>query len=428
MKKAFAAIGTASLVVALAAAPTLATNGMNMIGDSPRSAGMGGADVAVCSDARSVAGNPAVVARTSPASATIGVRALMPSLSLDLDGAGPAPAVDGESQVFPLPLLGYVHSVADTPWAFGIGIFGQGGMGVSFKDLPTPMMTTDEITSQIQFARVNPLVSYAVNDDLTLGATVMLGYAMAKFTMFPETPIPGLPSGLKVEDLASWGYAGRVGAQMRIGDTFRVGATYTTQSAIEFDGGTATLNFGPMGGKQTYDAALEDFTWPQEAELGVAFLPAPGWTIAADVKWINWSATVDQPRLVVSNPPAGMPATPFPDATGMPASDTAVFDMKWEDQWVLALGCEFATEGGHAFRAGVNYGASPVPDANLNPLFPAIPETHLALGYGYTAGQWTFDVALEHALKKTQSASNPMMPVEIDHSQISVLAGASYRY
>ena len=51
MKKTIAALGTAALLGALAAAPAGATNGMDMIGYGTRSIGMGGADVAVAGDA-----------------------------------------------------------------------------------------------------------------------------------------------------------------------------------------------------------------------------------------------------------------------------------------------------------------------------------------------------------------------------------------
>ena len=108
---------------------------------------------------------------------------------------------------------------------------------------------------------------------------------------------------------------------------------------IDLEDGTATLNFGPMG-KVKYDAAMEDFTWPQEVEFGVAYLPVKGLTIAADVKWINWSATIDKPVLKLSNPPAGFPA--LPDTT---------FDMGWEDQWVYAIGAEWALNEKHTLRA-----------------------------------------------------------------------------
>ncbi|MCK5115784.1 MAG: hypothetical protein KAR44_04240 [Candidatus Aegiribacteria sp.] len=50
---------------------------------------------------------------------------------------------------------------------------------------------------------------------------------------------------------------------------------YQTQTReLNLDGGDLTLNFGSMGGKVVYEAATENFTWPQEAELGFRFTQA----------------------------------------------------------------------------------------------------------------------------------------------------------
>jgi len=411
MKKVIAVLGAVALLGGLSAAPAGATNGMDMIGYGARAIGMGGADIAVDSDASSVSGNPAVVSQVVPNSANVGLTVLMPELTYK----DPYQTVDGENQYFFMPSLGYVHTLAGTPWALGIGAFAQGGMGVDFQDVMTSAGTRDEMTSEVGYLRVNPLVSYKVNDSLSLGATVMIGYTMMKFSLFPDTA--GTNSGLDVEDLTSWGYAAKFGAQYKIGPQWSVGATYTTEAKIDMDGGTATLNFGNQGGKVEYDAEMSDFTWPQEVEFGVAYVPVKGLTLAADVKWINWSATIDKPKLKLSNPPAGFPELPDQE-----------FDMGWDDQWVYAIGAEYAINAVHTVRAGFNYGNNPVPDDKLNPLFPAIPTTHLTLGYGANLGKWSLDLAYEHAFEEEQTSSNPQMPIEIAHSQNTVSIGATYRY
>jgi len=184
--------------------------------------------------------------------------------------------------------------------------------------------------------------------------------------------------------------------------------------------------------KVNYDAELQDFTWPMEFEGGVAVTPAKGLTVAFDVKWINWSAAIDQPKLKISNPDTpGAPTTPFVGGT----SDSQTFDMAWEDQVVYAIGVEYAFNPMHTFRAGFNYGKNPVPDDNLNPLFPAIVEKHLTLGYGLTLGQWGVNLAYEHAFENTQTNNNtnqqvnPFGPgLEVSHSQNTVSLDATYRY
>jgi long-chain fatty acid transport protein len=280
--------------------------------------------------------------------------------------------------------------------------------------------------------RLNPILAYRVSDELTLGATVMVGFSQMKFSFFPETYFPGMDgtpgtqddfAGMKVRDLTSFGAAGRIGAQYKLGPQVRIGATYTTKTTLKLDDGTATLNFGMA--KAKYDAKMADFTWPQEAEFGVAYLPVPGLTLAADVKWINWADAIDTPVLKIS----------APDLPGVPPAIEVPFSMKWKDQWVYAIGAEYAINPVHTVRVGYNFGKNPVPDANLNPLFPAIVEQHVTFGYGMNHGKWSFDLAYEHAFEKTQKNTNtnqmvnPFGPaLEVSHSQNTISASATYRY
>lgn len=430
MKKVLAALGLAVLIGGMWAGPSAATNGMEMIGTNPRSTGMGGADVAADSDAGAVSGNPALICGCAPSSASIGFTVLMPKLGMT--SMGGANDIDGEDQVFVMPQLGYVHRVGTSPVTLGIGLYAQGGMGVDFKNVDTGMGTKDELTSQVAFMRLNPIVSYQATDWATLGATVMVGYAQNKFEFFPNTYSVGFDgtggtgddfAGMRVKDLSSFGAAARVGAQFKVGPQVRLGATYTSETDLSLDEGSATLNFGQM--KAEYDAKMDDFTWPQEAEFGIAYLPIPGLTIAADAKWINWSDAIKQPVLKLSNP----------DTAGVPESIEIPFGMNWDDQWVYAVGVEYAINQMHTVRVGYNYGKSPVPDDSLNPLFPATVEQHMTVGYGATVGKWVFDVAYEHAFENEQAnqtanlQQNPFGPgLEVSHSQNTITASATYRY
>jgi len=410
----------AVLIGGLSAGPAAATNGMEMIGYNPRSQGMGGADIAVDADAQAVSCNPAVVCQQAPSSATAGFSLLMPHLNLKDAGGND---VDGDQQYFPMPLLGYVHTLSTMPLTLGVGVYAQGGMGVDFKNVNTGMGTQDQLMSEVAFLRINPIVTYRPADWVSVGATVLVGYAKMKFNFFPESYSPGRDgtpgtgddfAGMRVEDLKSWGVAGRIGTQIKLGPTMRLGAAYTTQTSLSLDDGAATLNFGGM--KAKYDAKMDEFTWPQELEFGVAYLPIPGLTLAADAKWINWSDAINTPVLKLSNA----------NAPGAPPQIEVPFQMKWDDQWVFAVGAEYAINAKHTVRAGFNYGKNPVPDEFLNPLFPAIVEKHLTFGYGLNLGKWAVDVAYEHAFENT--ATNPTTTQEISHSQDSVSAGVTYRY
>jgi long-chain fatty acid transport protein len=376
-----------------AATPAMATNGMNMIGYNVRSSGMGGADVAIDTDCSGTACNPATLGRQRDHSMGIGVSLLMPQVEVSQNALGAE--LDGEEQFFPLPYVAYARKLSETsPWTIGFDTFAQGGMGVDVRGYPTPN-GPGSFDSQIQYGRFTGAASYRLNDRLSIGLGATVGYAAMEFSLFPE-----YPGGFAMDDLASYGYAGRLGLHYKVNEALSLGAQYTTEAVLDLDGGTLTANYGPAG-RIDFDAEMDDFTWPEEAEFGIAVQASRKLIVAADIKWIGWSRAIDVVKVKPSGGPANMPAPVTP------GSDVLLFDMNWDDQWVFALGAEYAITPAHAVRFGYNYGRSPVPDENLSPLFPAIVEHHLTLGYGLTLDKWALDLAYEHAFEHTQTNSNP---------------------
>ena len=234
---------TPVLLCLLLAGSAIATNGMNMISYGARSAGMAGADAAVLTDASGVSGNPAVMGKTSEQSIAAGISLLMPQLNVSNDNMGLD--IEGESQVFPLPSLAFAtRAGSDSPWIIGIEAYAQGGMGVDFQNFPTSATTSDELMSSVMFMRLTGSVGYQVSNAFSLGLSAMAGYAGMDFSMFPESQ-----GGIDVEGLSDIGYAGKIGMHYKMCDKISLGAVYTTETALDMDGGTATLNFGSQSGK-----------------------------------------------------------------------------------------------------------------------------------------------------------------------------------
>jgi len=384
----------------------MATNGMNMIGYNIRSSGMGGADAAIAGDCSGSACNPATLGRQRENSMALGLSLLLPETTHSPSNF--TSDVEGEDLIFPLPYLAYAQKLSPTsPWTLGLDMFAQGGMGVDVHEFPTSD-GPGSFDSQVRYGRVTGAANYLVNDRLSLGLGAMIGYADMEFSLFPENQ-----GGFSVEDLSSFGYAGKAGIHYRINEIVSIGAQYTTEAALDFDNGTLTANYGPAG-SFTFDAEMEDFTWPKEAEFGIAVQATPQLLLAADVKWIGWSDAIDQVKLKANGGAEGLP----PPVS--PGSDAIMFNMNWDDQWVYAFGVEFAVNQAHAIRLGYNYGKSPVPDGNLNPLFPAIVEHHLTVGYGIILTGWALDFAYEHAFENTQTNDNPDLLVNPFGPGISV--------
>jgi long-chain fatty acid transport protein len=153
-----------------------------------------------------------------------------------------------------------------------------------------------------------------------------------------------------------------------INDAFQLGASWVSKTNM------SEHEFNTADGKFTMDMDV-----PQQLTLGLAYKSTSGLLVEADIKWINFSDTMDSVAIGYPagyvQPPAPGPGAPRP---GVPPMQ----NFGWDDQIVYSLGVQKRVSEKTTIRGGVNYAASPIEeddvDANLGSL--AVPELHLSLG------------------------------------------------
>ena len=420
------------VLLAIAAdAPAWATNGMYLAGYGAEADGRGGTGIAIADRALGLQFNPAGIAQLQGNHFTVDLQVLMPELHFaNFQGTPIANDLDGESQEFYMPSFAYVQGAKDSPWAWGIGLVSQGGMGATFENTNTPFGTKDETTSMVRFATLTPAVAYSFNKDVSIGLSANVGWSDVRYTFWPQTSAPpgtGFNGffGMKMSEAAStFNYSVRLGVMWRVHPIVQLGAVYQTKTHSDYSGGTLETNQSAISlGSVSYDAKVGGFTWPEQYGIGIQIRPAEKWVLAFDVKEYNWSDAIGVVNVTGTNP--SNPGTPVP-VFAVPF----VFD--WENQTVFALGGEYRASDDFTVRAGYNYGKSPVPDATLNPLFPATPEQHATVGLGWNHGANTVNFALERAFEHTQTNDNtdpnvnPFGPgATVNHSQWTISIGYS---
>jgi long-chain fatty acid transport protein len=275
----------------------------------------------------------------------------------------------------------------------------------------------DDLMSEVGFVRLSPTVAYNVNEKFTVGASLFAGYATLKYDFFPNT----MPRGHQVKDLSSFTFAGRFGVNYLINDKWSVGATYTSESSIDFDGGELTT----ASGVKYDDVKMDGFTWPRQVEAGVAYRATPKLLLAMDLSWINWRSAIKTVTVTATNP----------DNSMAPATMPIPFEMDWDDQYVVAIGAEYELTESFKVRAGYNYGNTPVTNVNLSPIFPALVEHHATVGFTYSWTNWDLDFAYEHAFKNTETNNgstdpnvNPFYGSKVSHTMDTFNVQMSYRF
>lgn len=423
-----------ALLLAVSAAwalppPAAATNGMYLVGYGAETTGRAGANLAVSDRTLALNTNPAGIAQLQGRHYSVNLSLLMPELE---SGNAVNGSVQAEDRWFPLPAVAYIRSRHGSPWAWGWGFVGQGGMGATFENTNTFFGTRDETFTEVRFATFTPTVAYAINEDMSLGASLNLGYADASFRFYPHTSFFNVEDpqnsffGVDMKRAGGAQLSLRLGWLWRVNPDFSVAAMYQSETESTFDNGDMVVNFGAhpqLGRKVHYDAEMNGFNFASQAGLGLAWRPAPSWVIALDVKRYFWDSAIDTIEVRAKNP----------DVQGAPAEIVLPFVFDWQDQWVVALGADYRLTQRLTLRAGYNHGEDPVPDATLTPLFPATTERHASLGFAWLSGNRTYEMAVERAFPKDQTnfntdpRVNPFGPgAWVDHDQWTVSAGVSW--
>lgn len=379
---------------ALAAASTaLATNGDNMIGVGPYANTMGGVGVAAPQDAISaVFANPAAMCFTpgcAYAEMNFAGSIFLPRVSAEVGGV----QADGNNNVYAIPAIGLSLPIggAESRWRFGLAAYGVTGLGVDYRGTAIDRMafwgaplSAGTFTS-LQVMKFSPSLSYKITPDLSVGLAMQIDY---------ET--------LDLGQGTSIGYSAGVqpGVIWHPVKNLSLGLTYISPQPATFDN---VANYDVDAG---YDSLK--LTAPQQVGFGVAYaLMEERLLLEANGRWVNWS-----------------------DAAGYQ-------DFGWKNQWVAALGAQFAVIPKKLFvRAGYNFGQNPVETHDFNGTFtpanmvnvqgnlipryyyetfrlvgfPAIVENHLTVGVGYAFSEkFVLNLGYTHAFQAgiTENGTTP---------------------
>jgi len=280
----------------------------------------------------------------------------------------------------------------------GLGMAASSGFGVDFSDVvpDNPMIPPTQGFQQVVttkgFFKLAPSLAYKVSDKLSLGASLNIGYQ----SLAMSNPMFILPQNQQ------FGFGVTLGGIYHINNAFQLGVSWISKTNM------SDHEFNTPNGKVTMDMDVA-----QQLGMGLAY-KSSGWLVEADIKWINFSDTMDSVDMVT---PGGTNAIKF----------------GWDDQIVYSLGVQKQVSEKTQLRAGLNYGASPIEeddvDNNLGSV--AIPELHLSLGAtrqlsDKVSGSISYTHAFENEL--TSSNTTPAGTNTIKISQNVLYLQVAYQY
>ena len=406
-----------TLLSAIAVPTTaIATNGYQLIGVGSYQKGLAGAVTANPGSAMTAVTNPAGAARIG-SRADFSMEAFMPDRSVDFTALGGAKA-DSAVDIYGVPAIGWTAPTSDgSDMYFGGGMYGTSGMGVDYAVTDMGMGMLWDGYSNISFWQMAPVLAWNVDDKLSLGASLNIDYQSVAFKQ-RVTDSNSPPNTLNQFDLSrsasSFGLGLSLGVLYDPIPSVTLGFAYKSkQNFSDLEYQLAEGDITLMGSALPAGTYTLDMDYPQEAAVGIAYRMGRKLTFSGDIKWINWSDTMDQ--LIISGPGGSIP-----------------YNTGWDDQTVFAIGINYDINEKFTIRGGYNYAESPIgpEDVANNLILPAVVESHYTIGGDYRINNhWELAFHYMYVPENTVTSTDPQLPgAKISLSETSFGLNIGYRF
>jgi long-chain fatty acid transport protein len=380
-------------MLALTAAPALATDGYFQLGYGTQQNGMAGASVALPLNTMAPATNPAADAWVTGYDLSLAL--FNPNREFTVTGTpsgypgtfGLTPGtVKSGTSVFLMPAIGANWKLNDK-MTLGVAIYGNGGMNTAYKESVFYAGRTGVNLMQMYIA---PTFTFKLSANHALGVSPVLGYQRFQVEGVGSfAPYSSSPSNLSNNGFdTSLGWGVRIGYLGKLTPWLSVGASYQTEMEMS--------KFEKYEGLY---AEHGDFDIPANWTVGVAVKPAKSVTVAFDVQQIYYSNTES-----VGNPM-------LPNLMTARLGDDGGAGFGWKDVTAYKLGFQWAASPSLTLRAGYAYAKQPIPESEVlfNILAPGVIEQHITVGASAKVGEkLKVNFAVVRALSHSVTGPNPL--------------------
>ncbi|GFM52195.1 membrane protein [Pseudomonas cichorii] len=378
-------------------------------------------------DASTVYGNPAGMARLEGQQITAGAVFIDASTDISHVSGRSSGSNDGDMVPFSSVPFGFYTWKLDEHWAFGFGAYAPFGLSTDYESGFQGRMFASK--SDIKVVTLQPTVSYAFNDRLSIGFGPTLnriaGSLESDITLSPALADTAVK--VKGEDTAL-GF--NAGVLFDATDTTRVGLTYHSRVDYKLDchtqvatgAGTPSL----LLASNRYDCTLK-VTTPESYDFSVTQELNDAWKLYASATWTGWSSLQD---LSLRNQPISA-AQGGSLASALTGSIQE--GLNWHDTWAYAIGTDYRLNPQWVLRTGLMFDQSPTSNTNRSPRTPTGDRRIFSMGVGYdVTPQLTIDLAYSYLREESVDVSRAnaqgsySATYQSDASLFGV--GATYRF
>ena len=310
----------------------------------PVSRGMGGASTAAPIDAiGALYWNPATISGLPTTELSVGLDIVLPFHEIS-SSVGPfSGTTEGESGVTPIPTIGWVYHLPDSPITIGLGIHGVAGVKTNLRADPNnPVLAPQpiglgRITTEANFLQIVPVISYALRDNLSVAASpvVTLGQILLEpFVFDPPNADGTYPSGRSSRN--HWGGGAQAGIYYIHNRCWHLGASIKSPAWMEE---FRLFSNDELGLSRVLRAKVD---LPMIVSTGISYSGLEDWLFALDLRYFDYKNA---------------------DGLGSRARFDAMGELRgvdWSSVFALAVGAQRRINDALYVRLGYTYNQNPI--------------------------------------------------------------------
>ncbi|RFP66237.1 long-chain fatty acid transporter permease [Hymenobacter lapidiphilus] len=239
---------------------------------------------------------------------------------------------------------------------------------------------------------VQPTVSYAITDQLSVGAgLVVLAYGAVNLQR--DIPLPDSFGHIELDGKAETKLGFNAGIFFKPSEKLSLGINYRSKIDAQVKDGDVTFTNIPATFQPRFQEGTKfGATLPLIAttSIGIGIMPTENLTIGLDASLANWSAYRTL-RFDFSQPVNG--------------ADFSESRREYQDALTFRVGAQYKLTSGLVVRAGGSYDESPVKDGFVTPETPDNDRLGGTLGASYNFGKFGVDLSAQYIgiKKRTQT-------------------------
>jgi len=368
-----------------------------------RNVGMGGVGVGLSLDQAAMFYNPGALAMVRERGVQVGINGAIARISY-------RPEVGTEQRNLQHDVVTPFNFYAgfgpkEGKWRAGVAVYTPFGSKLRYADNWEGRYTLTQINLQSVF--VQPTVSYAINDKLSIGAgLVVLAYGTVNLQRdVPLQNQAGNTAHVTLDGKAEHKLGYNAGIHYRPSEKLSEGVSYRSRVDAQVKGGDVQLSNVPTSAGGSFTATNFNVTLPLPAtiSLGIGVMPNEKLTLGVDANYVQWSKYRTLDFAFSGNNSAGGTS----GTSGLVGGRTTSSSLReYQDALTLRVGGQYQVTSGLSLRAGAAYDFTPVKDGFVTPETPDADRVSLSAGASYTfAEKFGVDLSFlfEDFEKRTQT-------------------------